>query len=517
MVDRLVAVGEDFLLPTQVLDALREEFVSAETLRGYVRASDYGLAADGVSNDAAPLLTAMQQAIALNLPLLLPAFSVIRVGSRIDAPATLVLFANNAEIRGLTATGDFLLRFGSGTTVLGHLKVTPAAGTNVRAVSFHGTNISGVRLDSLTVVAPNPAAGAGDLNDSALLVQSVTDLNIRQLTIENFDFPVKIAGSSGVTIDLLNIETYVRGVYLTDSKDVWINGGVISGASPNAAVNPGHNGVLIDATAHRLTSNLHFSNIAVRDAGEHGWRIGGNFKVNDVWFDKCSAVNVGGCGIKVLGGTIAANNYHENIFIDSPLIEDAGQTPENAAGVMLQFVKNVQVDRPIIRRNLKPYSAGQGIEIQAAEDVQIIDPIIRDTMVDVYKVGYVLGNCTNVKFYRGLLSTSSGNGITINYTGRTFRRVSVEGYPQVEIGGTGFILNIETSTGGAVVGGSWLTWQSVSAAERQVNGNGSGWFCDVFAPFTGAPIFKNGSEWRDNSTGVKRERDAGTWKTPTLT
>jgi len=215
-----------------------------------------------------------------------------------------------------------------------------------------------------------------------------------------------------------------------------------------------------------------------------------------------------------LGGTTAAPYYHEDIFITDPFVEDAGQTLQNAAGVMVQFARRVQITNPVIRKRLKTYSAGFGVELQACEDAVTVNPTIRDTLVAGYAVQGTLGDSTNVSLNGGHITSATGHGVVLDYTGRTFRRVSVEGHPQIEISGSGTSVSIQNTSGqGSVIGGSWITWQSVSAADRQVSGLLAGWFCDVRAPFTGTPNFKAGSTWRDNTTGELRVRQGaeGVW------
>jgi len=477
-----------------------------------VNIKDYGAACNGVADDAPAMRTAAAAAIAAGVPLMFPASGTVAIGSRVNLPAGLVLFANGATVVGLSAAGDFLLAFAGSTFVYGVLNVQTAASTNVRGVVITGAQVS---INDLRVSAPSPGAGVGDTYDLGVRIDASADVRIRSLTITNFDYPCAIVSSTRVRIGYVSCTSYVRGIYVSDTIDLWVDGGVLKTASPNAAINPGHNGVLIDTTANDGTMDLHFSNVSVRDAGEHGWRIGGSKRVRRVWFNDCEAINVGGCGFKVLGGAIVDNNYHEDIFFNSPLVEDAGQTASNAAGVQIEFVRRVKVTDLSVRRNVKTYAAGHGVEIQAAENVTVSNPTISDTLTACYGVGMVLGNCTNVRLAGGLMSSATGDGINIDYSGRTFRRVSVEGFPQVDISGSGYSVNIVNSSGGTVVGGAWLTWQSAQPAANQSAGVLSDWFCEVRASFTGTPAFKNGSRWLDSATGVQRAKDT-TWKVPVL-
>jgi hypothetical protein len=319
---------------------------------------DYGALCDGTTDDNAAVLAAATAAVAYGAPLFLPAGKTIGLASLLTLPAGLVLYTNGAKFKGLVENANFLISISSNTTIHGCLWVeTVTGGTNVRGVSVNAS--VNVTIDALRVEAPAAGAGVGDPYDCALAVTGASDnINIRTITVKNFDYPVKFDGSSRIRVGALDISAYVRGLYINDTTDMVVQYGLIRTASPNALANPGHNGVLMSALANDSTTDIHLNNINVKDAGEHGFRIGGDKRVKRVWFRDCSAVNVGQAGFKVLGGQIADNNYHENIFFDNCIVEDAGQTAGNAAGFQLEFVRGVMVNSPIVRKNSKTYSAG---------------------------------------------------------------------------------------------------------------------------------------------------------------
>lgn len=487
-------------------EGLKERFAAGMNIK---------VAADG-TDDKAALDEQFSAAASFGVPAHLPAGVVISVGAKIDLPTGLRLHTNGAAFQGLSENGAVVVNIVSDTHIVGGLTVRAALGTNVRGVSVEGANVT---IDTLDVSAPSPGAGAGDSYDSGLSIANSSDVKIGSLSVTNFDYAVSLADSARIRVGVLRISTYVRGLYITDTPDVSVEWGLIEGASPNAIVTPGHCGVLMNSRSHDATHNVRLNHVTVKDSGEHGYRIGGSFRVKRVWFNQCAAINTGACGFKVLGGTTTDNNHHEDIFFPSCLVEDAGQADLNAAAFMLQYVRNVKVTDPIVRRNNKTYSAGHGFEIQAAEYVTVLNPTVMDTKIAAYAVRHVLANCTNVRLIGGLLNSASGDGVFIEYTDRTFRRVSVESFPQIDIAGTGHSVRIINNGGGAVAGGNpWITWHSAASSARQIGPDSllTGWFCDARAQFEGDPAFKDGSTWTDSSTGVRRVRDAGVWKTPTL-
>lgn len=476
---------------------------------GVVYAVHQGVTGNGVTDDSAALAAAAALAVTNKAVLVLPASTVV-ISSAVTLPAGLTVIAPGTTLAAPGGTGAAALTLTDDVRVIGSLRLT-VGGTNSRGVAITGSRVN---VDSLSVVGAAPGVGVGDTSDYGVLV-SGDDVQLDRLAVGNFDYAVTMSTAHRVNVGHLNVATYVRGLYITDSQDVTLQSGLVRGASPNATTSPGHNGVLIDATVDDATSDVRLT-LSVRDAGEHGFRIGGGRRVSRVWFTSCSAVNVGRCGFKVLGGTLADPNRHRAITFADCLVEDAGQVTDNAAGVMIQLAEEVTVTGLVVRRSAKTYSAAHGVEIQASENVVVEQPILMDTQVACYAVEHVLGDSYNVRLVGGLLRAAVGDGVLLNYSGRDFHRVSVEGHPQIGVTGAGTSVDVVNTAGGAIIGGSWLTWQSVEAAGNQTAGLLAGFFCDARAPFAGAPAFRDGSTWTDSASGVRRVRDAGSWKVPVL-
>lgn len=469
-------------------------------------AADYGVTANGTTDDRTALLAALNASRVL----VLPKGGTIRLASKLTIPAGRTIITNGCTFIVTGALNDYALQVGTGTTIVGGLTLTTPTGADVRGIEVVGDDIT---IDRLTVTAASSAAGAGDINDLGLSIRNSNRVEIGQANITNFDYAARVQDSADVAIPRLRITTYVRGLYISNVKGMTF-GGRITGASPNAAVTPGHNGVLIDATSNGATTDILHQGVVVSDAGEHGFRIGGSFTVKRVAYAACWSTNVGGCGFKVLGDS---TNKHEDLTFTDCVVEDAAQSGTNGAGFMLQYVRRAKVNGGIIRKNAKTFSASEGFNIQGASEVTVNDPDIMDTAERAYACLPNLGNQTNIRLNGGRIVITAGVGIRIDYTGFTFRRVGVEGWPQIEPSGTAIAVSILNTGGtGSIVGGVWVTWQSVAAGGLQVDtgagSNVSAYFADVRAPYVATPpVFKNGSRWVDNSTGVLRTSNGTTY------
>lgn len=496
---------------SQTRSALKAAFVGKGEL--VTNARDY-IKADGVTADDAGLLNAFTTGRVINLP----AGSTIAVGTRFDLPAGKTIIANGATIKGLpaTANGNFVLGITGDTKIVGHLIVETADAGNVRAVEISGSNVV---IDALTTKAPTPGSSAGNLRNTGLTIASnnVSNVSIGRLSIENFDWAARIERSAGVTIGHYSVKSYIQGLYIMESRNVTIQSGHIRTTSPNDAANTeGNNGVLIESLTHDGTRNIRLDNMTVEDSGGHGHRLGGQFRISNVWYNNCLVSNAGSSGFKALGGTTAANNYHENIYYTDCIAEDCGALDGNDAGFLIQYVRNGAVTNPIVRKKNKPYSAYAGVRINRCTNVTVNHPILQDTLNSAYRVDPELGAVDDVILNGGIIRSSTGNGFTFNYTGTTFRRVSVTGKPTVEITGAGYCLSIVNTGGGIISTPAEVEFRSSSPVGNILDGgtgtNYAGYISNITARMPANPGFANGSKWTDQSAGISYNKHSGKWK-----
>lgn len=454
----------------------------------------------------------------------LPKGATIAINNPIAIPDGVTLDANGATLKVLRALTTFAVTVASNVTIRGRLTVDSPAG-DTAGVELVGSNIA---ADSIRVVVADGQPQGGIVGDGAVLSRSFggtkTGVTIRdgagirvgRIQVVGFEYAAIIQRVQGIRVGDLQVRRYKRGLFVEDSKHVWVDGGLIEGASPWAAPNPGHNGVILEATAHDAVEDVHFRGVVVRDSGEHGWRLGGAYRIRKLWVDECSAINVGRGGFKVLGGAPEADNWHEDLWFDNVLVEDAGQQETNAGGIMIGYARRVQINNPVIRALSKPYSAGFAIHVIGGFDIVTTNPLVKDAMVAAYCVEYTKGDQMNISLVGGQLH-SHGDTVRIDWTIRALRRVTIEGFPILSVTGAGMLVRlVEGGTLGGGVGtlynGCHITWTSTDSAGQQVGGNGAYRMqAEVRAAFDSAAVLRDGSTWKDIHTGAIRIRKGNTW------
>lgn len=485
----------------------RRSFYDTIGMSHGIRVETFGAIFDGVADDGPALAQALEAAAKFGVPIVFPAGKVLGINNPVRIPAGTTIFTNGSRLRSMRATGGHNVYISSNVSIFGGLKLI-TTGANTRGVRFDG--VSNVSIDYLTVESDVPLAGAGDPMDTAILITGSSKIRIGEVHVKDYDYQIRVDGSSDVTFDSLSMEGYVRGLYLLDAQNFTVNRGVAKTASANAQASPGHNAILMEASAQDATRDIRINNFSGRDAGEHGFRLGGAFRIKHIWFDGCEARNTGRCGFKVLGGKVGADKYHENIYFNNCLVVDCGQNNEASAAFMLQCVRNVTVTSPRVRKKNKPYSVVCGFNIQAAEDVEIISPNVRDTMSIGYYVGFILGNCDGINLRGGSFISFSGDGVRILATNRQFRNINITGMPTINV--PGYVMNVSKS-GATISPPNHLEWQSASAGQLHPSSDLREFNIRVLAPFFSAsavPI-RHGSRWTNSATGVIHYRKSGAW------
>ena len=495
---------------------------SASNIAGYVAQQveevrtaysviEFGADSSGATSSTSAFASAITAANAAGLPTAIPPGSYL-LGTALTVPSGTVLNFDNATLIGAN-NYECLIFDQDNITVTGPLTVTRGSSlSNPRSVRVSGSNVS---IQSLSIIAEEPGAGPGSMNEIAVGISAAENVTIGELNIQNFEFPVRIQKSSGVRINGGTIASYRRGLYIDSSTGIHVDGMEFHTASPSAAVSAGHNAILVESTqGHGSASGIYLANLRISDSGEHGIRLGGQQKIRDVWMTNIRISKAGASGVKILGGTQASNNYHENIFMRGIFVSDCGSLNTAMAGVMIQFARNVSLSDFQAVPIDNTYSCGAGVEMQAVDGVQIVNPIIRGTSVAGISLDFVLGNVSNVLISGGHVSVAAGSGLSIDYTNRLFSNVRFRGISVEATTSTARCAKIVMSTGSPTVLSCSLGFSTSADAARVVDtGAGtvySDWKAEIEAPFS--PVaFRDGSTWSDWSTGVSRIRKSGAW------
>lgn len=357
---------------------------------------------------------------------------------------------------------------------------------------------------------------------------------------------------TGLKVRNIKVDFYQIAFYLQDCQDVDMNGATIGGQSTTLTGNPGENGILIESTSANASRNIRISNWRVSDSGEHGYRLGGQFTISDVYFTNCVSIRPGkagyvawplatewhgGCGFKVLGGTTIASQRHKNIHFDNCTVIDCdlNQSFGIGHGVNNFTAFNVFVAEDVFIKDCKvknsgaqAFSALQGLIIGATNNIHISNFDCDATQRSALRLHDEPPTALGWEF--GI------NGLYIN--GASFKAQQAytiviyaddAKYPHtdwklkgVNCYGARSALRFETPTTGSYPSDAEveLTYQDSDSDEGTVTTpviSGSTVFRGkITAPWRIAaanPSLKNGSIYTDTITGDIRIRKSGSWTT----
>lgn len=396
---------------------------------GAVDVKWFDVAADGVTDD-----TAKVQA-ALNLG------GTVFFGDGTEYSLGKITVATQVEI-----LGSFTVKARSG--IIGYPIVIVANKVKIEELNFvadtidpskpYGIQVLGYKFtaDLLTFTA----SGASNVDSSrqALSIGDGTtftyDIYIKSLSSFGYDYPYAMKFAENIIIDSYRAKTALRGMYIQDCSNVYINSGYVKGNSTQSVGNAGENAILIEsAKAHNSTNNIYIKNMEIEETGEHGIRIGGQYNIDTVVIRDSRIKrsgsgegtgtepdNHGGCGIKALGATSIEGAHHKNITISGCTIEGIHNIvhPDrlNFSGIQMGKVEGLTIsDCKIVPEKTSTsiettYSSRSGIELIGCKDVAISNCVIDRPLY----AGILLYSSNNTLFQGTTDYWSINENITIN-------------------------------------------------------------------------------------------------------
>lgn len=475
-----------------------------------VHDTTYGAVGDGTTDDSTAIAAAFAAATTNAGEVHFQYGKTYALGSQLVIPAGAKVFTHGCTFKDLTGTAGSspLITIDDNTTIVDDIAITVPTGiTRTRSVSLNGDNIK-VYGDIKATYTDQQAPSVND--DAAIRIVGCNRVFVfgRLITTKN-DRGVQIHTSTEVTVAGMSISTYVRGLLIEDSTDVFVGKSKITTISPNASYTAGHVGVLLSSTSTDATRNITLEDFRIEDSGEHGIRLGGPEQMSNIYLVRVRTKNTGGSGIKILGtdsGAPTASN--QRIYIDNPIIEDCGTggLTTNMCGILVMFCVNVMITNPTIRKGSKIQCGYHGIRICASSDVVVTSPDVSDATSDNIVVDATLADCTRITINGGITRTAGRDGIrSLTGTG-TIRRLVVDGLVCDSNAAYGAF---HTTSGGTTVACKYrvLTYNNTTAPascdSTAVAWNGSG---------LGVPGWTaaDGSIWQTEGTDLYR-RKAGAW------
>jgi hypothetical protein len=522
----------------------------AERNRKYIYASDYGILGNA-TDESSKLVDLFVAGAGKTIVFDTGIGKVIGynpIPQRIVIKAHTTVHTGGVTFKELNAGGDYRFATEEGVKV-DRLIIQTFASDNNRGIGIEGsdTQVGYLSLKS------NTTTGVANLRRRALKIgieagEYLHNIKIGYLVIDNWDYGFMVHNTKGLNILGLEITNFRQGGWLSNVSYSCVRAGTIKLTSPNSTGVAGENGIIVESQEHNGSRSLVFENITVHDTGEHGFRLGGDKVIRDVYYIGCNTrntgvgtvMNHGGSGFKALGSTRPTaepesyNSYHQNIHYISCLVEDVnprftpistGTGTNNFDGFNIGKVDGftitdceVRTTRPDYYNapNSTPptYSCDNGIAIVGCNNGAINN--FRNEKSKYYGI-YVFdvantdtaywGTASNdISINGGTINTPNVAGIGIyNANGQTIRRLSSSGLNVIGAPfahrDAGIVAPINSCRlAGTNLGAPTYNFVNLQTVTFQLFGN-----------FVGANNCKNGSSFVDETTGAFKFRRTGTW------
>lgn len=446
---------------TDLVGALLDPALEALPDTGMLRVEDFGAVCDGVTDDTAAVTAGLAESARLGVPLIFPAVNTLRVRGTIKLPSRAQIEGRGSTLlwKEGTGSGTWLLH-ADGTTGCTVRDLTLRTEAPLADVSnqrgFTAVGATSLTVEGLSVACTVGGAGSASINALGFFFDQCVGLRVAGLEVAGFDNAIRFKRCDDWTLQDFEVWRYRLGVWISDCKRARVRDGHIYGKSPNSAQDPGHNGVLLDASANAATQNIVLEDILVEDSGATGFRLGGQNPIDGVDHVRCRAVRAGSNGFKTLGGTLESGSVHRRVrYLNCSSVDVGLGGGDNTYGIAVHLTNDVYIaDFTATSSSSTGVSCRTGVDVAGAKRVIVRDAQVYRPEVAAISIREALGDVSDVTIAGGFFSTNNGaHAFLIDWRWRTFRRITVTGAPVCEHYGAGFLVYADKTSSSAVVGG----------------------------------------------------------------
>lgn len=521
---------------------------------GVLDVSWYGVDSNPATDDTTKLQAAFDAAAGKTLSL---KKNVIYKYSVLTIKPNTTIISNGATFSRSAASTSHGITINSGVTVDRLVFTSPGGATGDKGIRIVGGNVNIGTLSGI-------AASEGNFNSTNYMLEMESNLagmvlsNIKIGTIisTNWRTAAFVKNVDNLRIDSATVYKYRTAFYLKDVTNSYFGPAKITGLSTTLTGSPGENGLLIESShATSSSHNLTFNGWLVEDSGEHGYRLGGQLTISDVYFRNCVSRRPGrayvvaypsatewhgGCGFKVLGATSVTGQWHKNIHFDNCTVIDTslnvgtfptGHGGNNFSGFLISCAQDVFLANCKTLKEGQPYSGYQSILLESSKNIHITNCNFEDSKFVTLRFNdEVAGTSPGWEFgiedlfiAGGVFKVGSGSGtgyvVWLDNARYAHKNWHFEG---VTLKGGMSAFRIETPTTGSY-SGSFILDIIYEGSEADnatytspiIQGAAVG-LLRVVGPWRAAaynPSSLNGSIWQDTQTGNVLVKKGEVWTT----
>ena len=491
-------------------------------LNGIITPEQFGAVGDGTTDDYTAFVNAAAAALAAKVPLVLSDKTYVIAQDTLALPS--ITWQNNGAV----------LKFTKNTTTTAPAITIPAGFiADAIAVSIptgtarpYGIIATGddITIGQITLNAVTQQAQFVASTDYAVKLTSGARFNVGRIVVTNYDRAVVVDRTTDSRVGGIDVTSYVRGVQIVDNVSLYVGKSHVQTRSANASQTAGHNSLLTTSSTLNQT-NVVIEDFIAENAGEHGIRIGAGPQKN-ISLIRPRVFGCQGAGIKALGTDNAApvsGEYHENLIIDCPIVEDVGSGSggaTNLSGIQIERVNKVQINNPIIRKRVASTSCQIGMRFYGVADALVTNPIILSAASDGIQIfaddsGAVSAPTVRVQVLGGLIKDCGDDGIQMSATSSIdLNAIVFDRIQLITNGNRGFVA--ASGTGGTFTN-CFLSARFILNVVDSCILTAAGWTLDcygddTYGSGTGALATiaaDNGSQWSNPTT--LNIRKAGAW------
>jgi hypothetical protein len=223
----------------------------------FISIKEYNVVADGITDDTVKIQNAIDYANANNLILIFDQKEYLI--SQLNFKKANYLFNGATFKMKNSLTGNiYALDFQTGVIADSFNLNIPSGITAERFIRIQSDCV----IEKVKVVSVSQQTILNDNLDGAVNVTG-SNHRIGRIDVKNCDYAVVVYNTLSSYIGQVKVESFVRGLYVRQSKDVQFQTVSTSVKSPNGTQNAGHNGILVEEC-----EELRFPNVYINDAGE---------------------------------------------------------------------------------------------------------------------------------------------------------------------------------------------------------------------------------------------------------